>query len=41
MSLKLLKDEFLISGSEDTTIKIWDNKGDFKYLNTLEGHTYP
>jgi WD40 repeat protein len=37
-SLCLLNDQYLVSGSFDKTIKLWDINNNFKCINTLKGH---
>jgi WD40 repeat protein len=38
-SLGLFGNDYIISGSWDTSIKIWDIRDDFKCINTLRGHS--
>jgi WD40 repeat protein len=38
LSLILLDNEYILSGSADRTIKIWDIKYDYQCINTLKGH---
>jgi WD40 repeat protein len=37
--LFLFKDRYILSGSNDTTIRVWDIEDDYNCINILRGHT--
>jgi WD40 repeat protein len=41
LSLYLLNNNNLVSGSEDTSVKIWSPNNEFRFRNNLLGHTGP
>jgi WD40 repeat protein len=37
-TLCLVNDDYILSGSQDKPIKVWDIKNDHQFINTLNGH---
>jgi WD40 repeat protein len=37
-TLYLVNNDYILSGSDDKTIKVWDIKNDYQCMNTLTGH---